>query len=188
MFGLDPKFTVQTDNDNGNDDNEITPLLRLSFSFSFVFVFVFFFFSFHGGEVFRLSTPGSFAPPFRSHSGPPQNYPRHGYPSHPRSNQSTPLSSRDYNDPRRNNYDRNQAPRDNSGGYQGNRPTAWSHILPSYRGPGSSQPQFSRSNYHNQSRDSRQHQDNRHHGPPGRVSIIACTTDIIWITQVQSQL
>ena len=38
----------------------------------------FFFFSFHGGEVFRLSTPGSFAPPFRSHSGPPQNYPRHG--------------------------------------------------------------------------------------------------------------
>ena len=103
-----------------------------------------FFFSFHGGEVFRLSTPGSHAPPFRSHSGPPQNYPRDGYPSHPRSNQSTPLSSRDYSDPRRNNYDRYQAPRGNTRGYQGNRPTAWSHTLPSFRGPGSSQPQFSR--------------------------------------------
>ena len=61
-------------------------------------------------------------------------------------------------------------------------------IRVAYRGPGSSQPQFSRSNYHNQSRDPRQHQDNRHHGPPCRVSINACTTDIIWITQVQSQL
>ena len=82
----------------------------------------------------------------------------HGYPSHPRSNQSTPLSSRDYNDPRRNNYGRNQAPRYNTGGYQGNRPTLWSHTMPSYRGPGSSQPHFSRSKHHNQSRDPRQHQ------------------------------
>jgi len=119
-----------------------------------------FLFSFHRGDVFRPSTPGSYVPPLRSHSGPPQNYARQGYPSQQRSNPNTPLSSRHYNDPRRNSYDRNQGQHYNTGGYQGNQPTPWSRTMPSYRGPGSSQPQFSRNTYSNPSRDPRQQQDN----------------------------
>ncbi|CAH3166915.1 unnamed protein product [Pocillopora meandrina] len=124
--------------------------------------------NFHGGEVFRLSTPGSHAPPFRSYSVPPQNYPRHGHPPHSRSILGTPPSSRDYNDPRRNNSYRQQAPRHNSGGYQGNRPTPWSHMRPSYREPGPNQPHFSRGNYNNSPRDPRENQDNRYRDAPAR--------------------
>lgn len=124
--------------------------------------------NFHGGEVFRFSTPRSHAPPFRSHSGPPQNYPRHGHPTHSRSILGTPPSSRDYNDPRRNNHYSQQVPRHNSGGYQGNRPTPWSQRLPSYRGPGPNQPQFSRNYSNNPSRDPRQHQDSRGYSAPAR--------------------
>ena len=133
-------------------------------------------FSFQRGDLFRPHTPASYVPPFWSYSGPPQNYPRHGYPAQPRSNSGTPLSSRDYNDPRRQSYDRNRASQYNSGGYQGNRshynsggyqgnqPTAWSH-----QGPGSSQSQYSRSSYQHSSRDHR-HQPNQQRGPPARVS------------------
>ncbi|XP_022794628.1 5'-3' exoribonuclease 2-like [Stylophora pistillata] len=124
--------------------------------------------NFHGGEVFRFSTPRSHAPPFRSHSGPPQNYPRHGHPPHSRSILGTPPSSRDYNDPRRNNHYSQQVPRHNSGSYQGNRPTPWSQRLPSYRGPGPNQPQFSRNHSNNPSRDPRQHQDSRGYSAPAR--------------------
>jgi len=136
--------------------------------------------NFQRGDLFRPHTPASFTPPFRSYSGPPQSYPRHGYPAHPRSNPGTPLSSRDYNDPRRQNNDRNRAPQYNSGGYQGNRPqhnsggyqsnrpTAWSQTSPSSRGPGSSQSQYSRGNYQHSSRDQRYQQPNRQQGPPSR--------------------
>lgn len=124
--------------------------------------------NFHRGDVFRPSTPGSYVPPLRSHSGPPQNYARQGYPPQQRSNPNTPLSSRDYNDPRRNSYDRNYGQRYNSGGYQGNQPTPWSHTMPSFRGPGSSQSRFSQNNYSNSSRDPRQQQNNWQHGRDDR--------------------
>ena len=127
-------------------------------------------FSFHRGDIFRPSTPGSYVPPLRSHSGPPQNYARQGYPPQQRSNPNTPLSSRDYNDPRRNSYDRNQGQRYNSGGYHGNQPGAWSRTMPSFRGPGSSQSRFSPNNYPNSPRDSRQQQNNWQHGRVGLFS------------------
>lgn len=129
-------------------------------------------FSFHRGDVFRPSTPGSYVPPLRSHSGPPQNYARQGYPPQQRSNPNTPLSSRDYNDPRRNSYDRNQGQRYNSGGYQGNHPGAWSRTMPSYRSPGSSQSRFSQDNYSNSPRDPRQQQNNWQHGRVGLFTFI----------------
>ena len=140
-------------------------------------------FSFQRGDVFRPSTPASYVPPLRSHSGPPQNYPRHGYPPQQRSNPGTPLSSRGYNDPRRNSYDRNQGQRYNSGGYQGNRPTPWSQTMPSYRGPGPNQSQFSRNNYSNSSHYPRQQQqhDNRQYGRVGSLTF----TDLICVRLVQ---
>lgn len=136
--------------------------------------------NFQRGDIFRPQTPGNFVPPFRSFTSPPPNNPRHGYPTHPRSNPSTPLSSRDYNDARRQTYDRRAPQHNYSGGYQGarsqynsggfqrNGPSAQSRSAQSSRGPGSSQSQFSRNVYQNASRDQWQ-QPNRQ-GPPERDS------------------
>lgn len=136
--------------------------------------------NFHRGDLFRPHTPASYVPPFRAYSGPPQNYPRHGYPPSSRSNSGTPLSSRDYNDARRQSHDRNRAPQYNSGGYQGNRqqynssgyqrngPGAWSNTSPSFRGPGSGQSQYSRSSYQHSSRDHWHRQYNEQQAPPTR--------------------
>lgn len=144
-------------------------------------------FSFHRGDVFRPSTPASYIPPFRSHSGPPQNYARQGYPPQQRSNPGTPLSSRDYNDPRRNSYDRNQGQRYNSGGYQGNQPTTWSRTMPSYRGPGSNQSQFSQSYYSNSSRDPRQQQNNWQHDRVGILMLCSWKRHFTFIIPLSTQ-
>ena len=147
----------------------------------FLWITSLFSFSFHRGDLFRPHTPASYVPPFRAYSGPPQNYPRHGYPPPSRSNPTTPLSSRDYNDARRQSHDRNRAPQHNSGGYQGNRqqynssgyqrngPGAWSHTSPSFRGPGSDQSQYSRSSYQHSSRDQWHQQYNEQQGRSNRV-------------------
>ena len=164
------------DQPNGLTNERIKPMAKLIVSvinpknlLGKLFQEWLFSFSFHRGDVFRPSTPGSYVPPLRSHSGPPQNYARQGYPPQQRSNPSTPLSSRDYNDPRGISYNRNHGQRYNSGGYQGNQPTPWSHTMPSYRGPGSSQFRFSQNNYSNSSRDPRQQQNNWQHGRVGLV-------------------
>lgn len=142
--------------------------------------------NFHRGDLFRPHTPASYVPPFRSFSGPPQNNPRHSYPAYPRSNPSTPLSSRDYGEARRPAYDRRRAPQHshsdgyegyrsqyNSGRFQGNGPTASSYSTYAPSGSGSYQSQYSRGSHQfpprNQSQQQQQRQQpNRNQGPPTR--------------------
>ena len=129
-------------------------------------------------------------PLFRSFSGPPQNNPRHSNPAYPRSNPSTPLSSRDYGEARRPAYDRRRAPQHsysdgyegyrsqyNSGRFQGNGPSASSYSTYSPGGSGSYQSQYSRGSHQFSPRDQSQRQQqrqqpHRNQGPPTRVSFI----------------
>ncbi|KAK2560376.1 5'-3' exoribonuclease 2 [Acropora cervicornis] len=142
--------------------------------------------NFHRGDFFRPHTPASYVPLFRSFSGPPQNNPRHSNPAYPRSNPSTPLSSRDYGEARRPAYDRRRAPQHshsdgyegyrsqyNSGRFQGNGPSASSYSTYSPGGSGSYQSQYSRGSHQFSPRDQSQRQQqrqqpHRNQGPPTR--------------------